>query len=202
MAGKSEDRRQFPDNSWSFLRGDARDETCVRRCPVQGYRELRWGSGGGRRDYCSTKVQGDPAPCSKPPVDIDLKLRFSIRTFYLNATFTSMSTGRWCVTLYTSCYRYLLGRITTLPSKMERTLTLERCHPPSGFQNQMKDPGKGMRTFCKTELQLVLEQRLSDDGGRGEPKLIKLPSVEIEASSGVYTGCSIRLVAIYCWHQN
>ena len=26
--------------------------------------------------------QGDPAPCSKSPVDIDLKLRFSIRSLY------------------------------------------------------------------------------------------------------------------------
>ena len=29
-----------------------------------------------------SRVQGDPAPCSKPPVDIDLKLRFSVRTMY------------------------------------------------------------------------------------------------------------------------
>ena len=65
---------------------------------------------------------------------------------------------------------------------MERTLTLERCHPPTGFQNQMKDPGKGIYTLCKTELQLVVEQRLSDDGGKGKPKLIKLSPVEIEAS--------------------
>ena len=27
-------------------------------------------------------LQGHPTPCSKPPVDIDLKLRFSIRTLY------------------------------------------------------------------------------------------------------------------------
>ena len=64
---------------------------------------------------------------------------------------------------------------------MEHTLTLERCHPPTGFQNHTKDPGMGINAFCKTELQLVLEQRLSDDGGKGEPKLIKLSSVEIEA---------------------
>ena len=30
----------------------------------------------------TTNIQGDPAPCSKPPVDIELKLRFSIRTLY------------------------------------------------------------------------------------------------------------------------
>ena len=38
-------------------------------------------------------VQGDHSPWRKPPVDNDSKLRFSIRTLYLNATFTTMSTG-------------------------------------------------------------------------------------------------------------
>ena len=40
-----------------------------------------------------THIQGDQAACLKPPVDIDLKLRFSIRFLYQNATFTTMSTG-------------------------------------------------------------------------------------------------------------
>ena len=35
-------------------------------------------------------IQGDQAACPKPPVDNDLKLRFSIRSLYQNATFTSM----------------------------------------------------------------------------------------------------------------
>ena len=42
-------------------------------------------------DLCN--LQGDPAPCSKPPVDIDFMLHFSIRTLYYNATFTPTSMG-------------------------------------------------------------------------------------------------------------
>ena len=41
--------------------------------------------GNGGEEFCDVfvmlaSIQGDPAPCSKPLVDIDLKLRFSIRT--------------------------------------------------------------------------------------------------------------------------
>ena len=38
-------------------------------------------------------MQGDPEPCSKPLVDIHLKLCFNRKTLYQNATFTSMSIG-------------------------------------------------------------------------------------------------------------
>ena len=35
-----------------------------------------------RRGDSGNRVQGDPAPCSKPPDDVDLKLCFSIRSCY------------------------------------------------------------------------------------------------------------------------
>ena len=79
-----------------------------------------------------------------------------------------------------------MGRITNLPAKMEQTLTLDRSHPPTGFQNQVEDSGKDTGTTCKTELQLVVEQRLRDEGGKGEPKLIKLFPVEIEARQDIF----------------
>ena len=38
-------------------------------------------------------IQGDPAPCSKPPVDIDVKVAFYDKVLILKRNFKSMSTG-------------------------------------------------------------------------------------------------------------
>ena len=61
--------------------------------------------------FIKINIQGDHSPWRKPPVDIDLKLHFSIRTVYWNATFTSMSTGRfgqaaWSPCRYTLCTKH------------------------------------------------------------------------------------------------
>ena len=38
-------------------------------------------------------IQGDPAPCSKPPIDIDVKFVFEYKVLILKRIFKSMSTG-------------------------------------------------------------------------------------------------------------
>ena len=38
-------------------------------------------------------LQGDPAPCSKPPIDIDVKVVFWYKVLKLKRNFKSMSTG-------------------------------------------------------------------------------------------------------------
>ena len=60
---------------------------------------------------CVTRVtsylQCDKAAWPKPPVDIDLKLRFSIRSLYWNATFISMSTAGFCQAAWSPCTCFL-----------------------------------------------------------------------------------------------